>query len=128
MTVRKYNSALLATVVVNKFEIEIQQQAIKQAVYDIELCTQVVDTAKLNIRDPLVKLIVLQNQFTLVAYLVYYHYDTFGMGGILLRIKYFLVTQMIMLNRRLVVGGMLIEVSRDIILHAGCNMNWFLEN
>ena len=80
MTVSKYNSALLATVVGEMYEIKIQEQAVTQALNDIDLCKQMVDRAKVSTRDPLVKLLALQNQFTLVAYPVSYHYDSFGNG------------------------------------------------
>ena len=39
-----------------------------------------VDTAKVSRQDPLIKLLALQNQFTLVTYHVSYHYDTFRNG------------------------------------------------
>lgn len=73
MTVGRYNSVLLATVVGKMFEINIQQQAVKQVLCDIELCTQMFDTFKVNRRNTLVKLLALQNQFILVAYPVSYH-------------------------------------------------------
>ena len=79
-TVSKYNSALLAAVVSEIFEIKIQKQAVTQALNDIDLCKQMVDRAQVSTRDPLVKLLALQNQFTLVAYPVSYHYDIFGNG------------------------------------------------
>ena len=62
------------------FQFKIQEEALTNALSDIELWKSRMVQCKVNDTSILVKLLAAQNHYTLVAYHVSYHYDVFKKG------------------------------------------------
>ena len=79
MTDAKYNTALLILTLNKIFDISIQTQAVQTSLKDIDFVKGMLyrETDKLTKQKKLVRHLALENLFTLVAYPVCYHYDSF---------------------------------------------------
>ena len=80
MTKIKYNSSLLAVEIGNMFKFKVQEEAIFNAMADIDLCRNMLRQCGNGKKDIMVRLLAAQNHYTLVAYPVSYHYDVFRKG------------------------------------------------
>ena len=80
MTKVKYNSALLALEIGREFQSQIQEEALSNALSDIERCKSMTLQCGTKDKSVLVQLLAAQNHYTLVAYPVSYHFDIFKKG------------------------------------------------
>ena len=71
---------LLALEIGNIFHFKVQEEAISNAMADIELCRKMTRQCGNEDKDIMVQLLAAQNHYTLVAYPVSYHYDVFRKG------------------------------------------------
>ena len=79
MTEVKYNSALLLVEISNYLDIKIQNGAVTAALEDLNACNNFLKHVKniCEFESKLVKTLTYGNKFSLVAYPVSYHFDTF---------------------------------------------------